>query len=42
MVAGRYNEWRETQTIIPIERPDQEKPQTPTPTTEVALGGGTK
>lgn len=43
MVSGRYNEWRETQTIIPIERPDQEKPQTPPPTqTEVALGGGTK
>jgi len=43
MVSGRYNEWRETQSIIPIDRPDQEKPQTPVPTeTEVALGGGTK
>ncbi|HSQ20688.1 MAG TPA: DUF5715 family protein, partial [Blastocatellia bacterium] len=43
MVSGRYNEWRETQTIIPIERPDQDKPQTQPPTqTEVALGGGTK
>jgi len=43
MVSGRYNEWRETQTIIPIDRPDQDKPQTPAPTqTEVALGGGTK
>jgi hypothetical protein len=43
MVSGRYNEWRESQSIIPIDRPDQEKPQTPaTPQTEVALGGGTK
>lgn len=43
MVSGRYEEWRETQTIIPIDRPDQDKPQTPAPTqTEVALGGGTK
>ena len=43
MVSGRYNEWRETQTIIPMDRPDQDKPQTPAPTqTEVALGGGTK
>jgi hypothetical protein len=43
MVGGRYDEWRETQTIIPIDRPDQEKPQTPAPTqTEVALGGGAK
>ena len=43
MVSGRYNEWRETQTIIPMGRPDQDKPQTPAPTpTEVALGGGTK
>jgi len=43
MVSGRYNEWRDTQTIIPIDRPDQDKPQTPATTqTEVALGGGTK
>jgi hypothetical protein len=43
MVSGRYNEWRDTQTIIPVDRPDQDKPQTPAPTqTEVALGGGTK
>jgi hypothetical protein len=40
MVSGHYNEWRETQTIIPMERPDQDKPDTPS--TEVALGGGTK
>jgi hypothetical protein len=43
MVSGRYAEWRETQTIVPFERPDQEKPDSPqSPQTEVALGGGTK
>ena len=26
MVSGRYAEWRETQTIIPIDRPQQDKP----------------
>ena len=39
MVSGRYADWRETQTIVPIERPDQDKPDTPA---EVALGSGTK
>src|SRR5215471_16770480 len=29
MVSGHYSEWRETQTIIPMEHPDQEKPATP-------------
>jgi hypothetical protein len=38
MVSGHYSEWRETQTIIPMERPDQEKPAAPA--TEVAMGGG--
>ena len=28
MVSGRYAEWRETQTLIPIDRPQQEKPAT--------------
>jgi Family of unknown function (DUF5715) len=37
MVSGRYAEWRETQTIVPLEHEDQEKPTTPS--TEVALGG---
>jgi Family of unknown function (DUF5715) len=42
MVSGHYQEWRETQSIIPIERPDQDKPQTPAPTSnEVAMGSGT-
>jgi uncharacterized protein DUF5715 len=41
MVSGHYSEWRDTQTIIPLERPDQEKPQAPTQT-EVAMGGGSK
>jgi hypothetical protein len=40
MVSGRYDEWRETQTIIPVEHRDEEKPATPS--TEVALGSGTK
>ena len=40
MVSGRYDEWRNTQSIVPIERPDEEKPATPS--TEVALGSGTK
>ena len=35
MVSGRYSEWRETQNIIPIERPESDKPET-----EVAQGGG--
>jgi hypothetical protein len=40
MVSGLYSDWRETQKIIPIERPDEEKPAMPS--TEVALGSGTK
>ena len=35
MVSGHYSEWRETQTIIPIGRPEQDRP-----TTEVAMGTG--
>ena len=38
MVSGRYDEWRETQSIIPIEHQDEEKPVTPG--TEVAMGSG--
>jgi hypothetical protein len=37
MVSGLYSDWRETQTIIPVERPETEKPET-----QVALGSGTK
>jgi hypothetical protein len=36
MVSGRYSEWRETQNIIPIERPESDKPET-----QVALDSGT-
>jgi hypothetical protein len=36
MVSGHYAEWRDTQSIIPIDRPEQEKPET-----EVAMGEGT-
>ena len=40
MVSGHYSEWRETQTIVPIERPEQEKPDAPrVPQPEVAAGG---
>ena len=40
MVSGHYSEWRETQTIVPIERPEQEKPDAPrVPQPEVASGG---
>lgn len=37
MVGGNYSDWRQTQSIIPIERPDESTPQT-----EIALGAGTK
>src|SRR5579862_7542781 len=37
MVSGRYSDWRETQDIVPVEHPDNDKPET-----EVALGTGTK
>jgi len=40
MVSGHYSEWRETQTMVPVERPDQEKQETSP--AEVALGSGTK
>jgi len=43
MVSGHYSEWRNTQDIVPMDRPDQDRPQTPvTSQTEVALGSGTK
>ena len=38
MVSGRYNEWRETQSIMPIEHEDQEKPLPAA--SEVAMGSG--
>lgn len=38
MVSGRYDEWRQTQSIIPIERQEEEKPATRR--TEVAMGSG--
>jgi hypothetical protein len=37
MVSGLYSDWRETQTIIPMEHPD-----TTTPATQVAMGAGGK
>ena len=39
MVSGRYNEWRETQSIIPVEhQEEEEKPAIPG--SEVAMGSG--
>jgi len=35
MVSGHYTEWRETQDIVPVERPEQ-----PVPETQVAMGSG--
>jgi len=35
MVSGHYLEWRDTQDIVPLERPDQ-----PAPETQVAMGSG--
>jgi hypothetical protein len=35
MVSGRYSDWRNTQDIVPLE-----KPETDAPPTQVALGGG--
>ena len=35
MVSGHYTEWRNTQSIVPMDRP-----QTDTPDTQVAMGSG--
>ena len=40
MVSGRYADWRETQSIVPIERPE-ERPDNETPT-QVAAESGSK
>ena len=40
MVSGQYNDWRDSQSIVPIERPDQDKPEAPS--TELAVDRGTK
>ncbi len=37
MVSGHYSEWRETQTIVPIEHPESEPPET-----QVAMGSGSR
>ena len=38
MVSGHYSEWRETQNIVPIERPENDEAPEP----QVALGSGGK
>jgi len=40
MVSGHYSEWRQTQSIIPMERP--ENPDNELPDSPVALGAGTQ
>jgi len=47
MVSGLYSDWRQTQSIIPmdhpdIDRPDSVHPYSDAPATQVALGTGTK
>lgn len=42
MVSGLYTDWRETQTIVPVSHPDEDKPDTVKPDTQIALGSGTK
>jgi len=42
MVSGLYSDWRETQTIVPVAHPDEDKPDSDKPETQVALGSGTK
>jgi hypothetical protein len=37
MVSGLYSDWRDTQTIVPVAHPDEDKPET-----QIALGSGTK
>ena len=37
MVSGLYSDWRQTQTIMPIDRPEHRQPDT-----QVAMGSGTK
>ena len=42
MVSGLYSQWRQTQTIVPLEDPDNDHPDNDTPQSQVALGSGTK
>jgi len=39
MVSGLYSDWRQTQDIVPVAHPDEDKPN---PDTQIALGSGTK
>jgi hypothetical protein len=36
MVSGRYAEWRETQTLVPMERPENLRPEVPQPENQIA------
>jgi len=37
MVSGNYSDWRNTQDVVPVERQDNDRPET-----QVALGSGTR
>jgi hypothetical protein len=41
MVSGRYSEWRQTQTIFPMDRPDAQ-PENEVPDSQVAVDTGTQ
>ena len=42
MVSGLYSSWRETQTIVPMARPELEHPDNSLPEAQAAMGSGTK
>jgi len=41
MVSGLYSDWRQTQTIVPMARPELEHPDNTLPEAQVAMGSGT-
>jgi hypothetical protein len=47
MVSGNYSDWRQTQDVVPMDRPDNdrpdsERPDSEAPVAQVSLGSGTK
>jgi hypothetical protein len=38
MVSGHYAEWRESQTVVPMERQEIERPDVTTPDSQIASG----
>jgi len=41
MVSGLYSDWRQTQTIVPMARPELEHPDNTLPEAQVSMGSGT-